>query len=533
MSEDIWYDEVFSVIYARKSFKDIIYLTGNDVHPPLYYFYLKLMSGLIRLLLPHTGEITASKLSSLVPYFALVIISFTVIRKRFSFFTASVFVFLMTFMPQLSNYYVEIRMYSLALLLITCAFLCAVRIVRGGPGGGDTCISAACEDGYKEKMRLKRADIAAYAGFFIFSLMAAYTQYFACVAVAGLYVFLGIFLCADYLTVRKQRARSKNKLAAFGLCIAGSIVLYIPWLPVLKKQIEAVSGSYWIQPLTLRSIFGCVKFIYLPVLSGGYKDYIPAVLTLAVSAAVMGLYIKRFISYGKENDTDVIKRGIFTAFAGVFILIFVFAIGFVLSALGSPVFVYRYLVPGLGVFYLGLSYMADEVLYASADAQAKKKRVPLFCFSVFSLCAFILGASFTAKGFYNEENKKLLQTPITIEALKGIDEGSTVVCNFDQTAVLMSFYLNEYLEKNVDIRLYEDDIDDAAALMLDTEVSSVTGDEIAALTADGDKEIYFFGSFNSREDILKDWEKLGIKNTPEGTYLLERYWFNVYDIRAN
>jgi hypothetical protein len=45
-------------------------------------------------------------------------------------------------------------------------------------------------------------------------------------------------------------------------------------------------------------------------------------------------------------------------------------------------------------------------------------------------------------------------------------------------------------------------------------------------------DVYFLGSFNSREDLLKEWEQYGITYTEDGSYLLERYWFNVYHLKS-
>ena len=41
----------------------------------------------------------------------------------------------------------------------------------------------------------------------------------------------------------------------------------------------------------------------------------------------------------------------------------------------------------------------------------------------------------------------------------------------------------------------------------------------------------FFGSFDSRDDILKDWKtSYGIGSADTGSYMAERYWFDVYEL---
>lgn len=41
-SEEIWLDESFSIHMMGHSLDEIIHFTSIDVHPPLYYFILKL-----------------------------------------------------------------------------------------------------------------------------------------------------------------------------------------------------------------------------------------------------------------------------------------------------------------------------------------------------------------------------------------------------------------------------------------------------------------------------------------------------------
>ena len=55
--QDIWFDEVFSVNFIQHSYKEIAALTGKDVHPPLYYWYLKLFHDIGKVLVPAASSI--------------------------------------------------------------------------------------------------------------------------------------------------------------------------------------------------------------------------------------------------------------------------------------------------------------------------------------------------------------------------------------------------------------------------------------------------------------------------------------------
>ena len=48
--------------------------------------------------------------------------------------------------------------------------------------------------------------------------------------------------------------------------------------------------------------------------------------------------------------------------------------------------------------------------------------------------------------------------------------------------------------------------------------------ELVASNAD----VYFLGSFNSREEIVEHWKELGISSDLLGEALVERYWINFY-----
>ena len=50
---------------------------------------------------------------------------------------------------------------------------------------------------------------------------------------------------------------------------------------------------------------------------------------------------------------------------------------------------------------------------------------------------------------------------------------------------------------------------------------------------DDGRTVWFFGSFNSREAIREEWEKDGISTDEIGSYMLERYWFNIYKLNLN
>ena len=71
----IWFDESYSVGMANHTFSEIWQIGGNDVHPILYYWMLKIVSILTG------GSILAYRIFSMIPIAILGILGFTHIRK--------------------------------------------------------------------------------------------------------------------------------------------------------------------------------------------------------------------------------------------------------------------------------------------------------------------------------------------------------------------------------------------------------------------------------------------------------------------
>lgn len=471
MGEDIWYDEVFSMGMSERSFQDIIHITAKDVHPPLYYFYLKVIQDVSAVLFPFASKVVVAKMASILPVIGLFIVAFTSVRKRFSLLCSGLFLFLIMTMPQMSTYMLEIRMYSFAMLFITIAFL------------------KACDIAEKEKMEYRD-----YVIFFVCGIATAYTQYYACIAIVALYLILFI-----YLLIKR---REKKSLYSLLICVVLSIISYIPWLPVLTAQFHKVSEGYWIQPMTIRSLFGCIKFIYLPVSANAKMNYISAFIMIASTIVSMILFIK------KKPD----KNKLFMAIAGIMMLIFVILSGFLLSIIGRPVFVYRYMIPCLAVFWLVIAC----VLISSMDKK----------WSMILLIPFIIGAFFTTKGFYEEEHKKIGQMENTGEALSELPKEAVIVTNFDHVTAISSYYL-----KN-DIYLYEGTADPLIPEMYPNCRQTCDEDMIYHFLKEN-KEVYFFGSFNARDELIAKWSERGITSEEINSCLLERYWFNIYKLGVN
>jgi hypothetical protein len=87
-----------------------------------------------------------------------------------------------------------------------------------------------------------------------------------------------------------------------------------------------------------------------------------------------------------------------------------------------------------------------------------------------------------------------------------------------------------YYRPDCSVLLYEGEIDQLLPDMLGNITDNVNDSDIQNLVKDNPENVYFWGSFNSREEIVASWEKLGISNELLDNILIERYWINVYKL---
>lgn len=583
--QDIWFDEVFSVNFIQHSYKEIAALTGKDVHPPLYYWYLKLFHDIGKVLVPAASSIVLCKLASMLPFAGIFVYTLTAIRKNFGLHVAGLFWFLIMTMPQISNYTVEIRMYSLALFFITAAFVHSYELVCAFPAQGvseaertvEPEATAGTEETAESGVAAGTEEVAepGAAGsevtsgaalasgsvtgenglikwwkrnkhwllFWVYGILTAYTQYYACVAVIAIYIALFVFFVVKvhkgktektsckkthiYKEQSKEQEAILTKAPVKGwkaehtteqetgriagkcigkvlLCAGLSVLAYLPWLPFFFSQVRTVSSSYWIQPLTWKSIFGCMKYIFLPVSYAVKKNYVLACVMILVFGAA---FLYSFLMKRKD------ARGRFFLLTGLWIAVFTTLIGFVCSILNRPIFVYRYLIPCLGAMWL----VAAVVLW---DFVEKNWGILLFV-------PFLLSGYSNMQGFYGEENKKIVEMKATQSFLADFPKDAVVLCNFNHVQAVTACYLKDSNE----IWLYGSNPEDLIAELLPQCRGLEDTTELSQLVKE--RDVYFFGSFNSREELLKEWKTEGIAYTEEGTYLLERYYFNVYHLVTN
>jgi hypothetical protein len=307
----IWQDEVFTLRLIRLPYWDGILATANDVHPPLYYLLLKLFVSLLTAC--GIDTITAAKIFSVLPVSLLMVLAGRKLLKRYGFETALLFVILL-FGTQIIRFAVEIRMYSLAILFVTMAYLYADEIRH--------------EDTRKN-----------WTGLTVCTLLGAYTHYDAVVAISLVYL---------YLLVRGIRSGTWKKcLASAGAAVLG----YLPWLFVIVHQVQTVpaDASY---DMTLTRL---ARYAVWPFST----SCLPLTILIAGVSALLAV--------GSLFHKPLDRLAVLAELNPLYMT----GVGILMALATGKFYTGKYILPGWGAFWLGIAL-------AWKDDRRRKQIIALF-----------------------------------------------------------------------------------------------------------------------------------------------------------
>ena len=317
--ENLWFDESYSVGLANHTFTEIWTIGGNDVHPILYYWILHIINLIFE------NKIICYRLFSLVCISILGILGFTHIRKDFGKNVGLIFSFLVFFLPVNMVYTGEIRMYALAMLLVTLMCIYAYRVYKN-----------------RDKKQIKN-----WILFAIFSLASAYTHYYA-LATAGI-VNLMLFVFFTKEAVKEKKIT--NNLKMFFAIAIPQIILYIPWIVSLLLQVKQVSSGFWISIKFPDSLIEFFNFQFTGNLGG--DAYVNPVI-----AGIFGILICAYMIYAniKNKSKEEKPEKLAILIWGILVL----AICLVSLIIWRPIIYARYMLCVTGLFIFFLSYTMAE-----------------------------------------------------------------------------------------------------------------------------------------------------------------------------
>ena len=293
----IWADELYTMRVVDSNIPDAINYVLKDVHPPLYYMLLKPYVDFFTFF--GSNRIVIAKSFSIIPFVSMLIWSNKVISKRYGDEVAWIYL-LLVFGTRVIMYAIEIRMYSLAMLFVTMAYLYANEIR------------------YDNSLRN-------WILFTVCSILGAYTHYYAVICLSLVYFYL-LYFCYKNKCIKK-----------WIICFAVTCISYIPWLIILADQLTRVNEG-WGANL---SIIDIIMFAIFPF----YTNELVSSGLIALICVVI-VFLTFNIKKNKDKSFMILSQ---------WNPVYVGIIGIIIALITKKFFTGKYMLPGWGIFWLGIS----------------------------------------------------------------------------------------------------------------------------------------------------------------------------------
>ena len=215
--KNLWFDEVFSWHLSLDNFYTIIVRTANDIHPPLFYFILKIWTTAFG------DSVAAMRLLSAIFTSSAVFFIYS-LSKRYLDIPVAVLVVLLYIVSPLNLYYSqEVRMAGINLFWNLGSVYFLLKLTEK---------THDYHRIFKDKFTLT---------YILFTAAAIYTHYFS-------FFIVG----AELLYILYIYHKSPKQYISYLLLIAAVAVLYLPWVPELITHFSR--GQSWRSPQTLYDV---------------------------------------------------------------------------------------------------------------------------------------------------------------------------------------------------------------------------------------------------------------------------------------
>jgi uncharacterized membrane protein len=297
--KNLWFDEVFSWHLSTGSFLDITWGTSADIHPPLYYYLLKIW------ILMFGDSVFVLRLLSALFSSVSVLFIYPIARKVLDRKESFIVLILYSLSPLNLYYSQEARMAALNLLLNVSALYFFFKTLE-----------------FKGRFTLflKNPNVWAYT---VLTTFALYTHYFSFTFLAGEVIYL-------LINFRKLTRRIHHFLFIYILMFVG----YLFWLPILIKHMT--TGQPWRTPQSIVSLFEQLFYFAKDISLGLYHFYadydlmklINVILILLFGITFLGviyfIYKKRKEKKSAKSFPDCYTLILFVTFIPVFFACLIF-----------------------------------------------------------------------------------------------------------------------------------------------------------------------------------------------------------------
>lgn len=337
----LWHDEAFSALMIRYPWGEMFQRLGLDVHPPMYYIFLRLWHYIF-------GESMLS-LRGFSIFFGTAAIwagyMFTkeAFKNEKAALWAAVFIAINPFQLQYVN---EARMYTFGAFFALMAgyFLVKALNTQSELFAGEKLNMPNLPDSLKAKRRL----FWNYLGFTLSMIIIIYTHYylFFTATALGLYGLLYLYF---------HHAGSIKKYLWLLLSFIVIVLSFLPWLKTFLFQYRQVQAGYWISKMTVWSIPSTFWDMLIGFERDTNKQSTQIMLIFVILFSLFMLY--RFLRKTESFAKWLTVLAVLAPFGGALL----FALLARLKGSGSSVYLDRYFLFGSLFYSVALAVWLKEI----------------------------------------------------------------------------------------------------------------------------------------------------------------------------
>ena len=347
-NNNFWCDECLTIRLLDFDFATMLKEETLDMHPPLYHIIFYVTCKIFGCT-PFVYHIV-----SYIPYVLAIILTLTVLRKRFGIKFAFIMVTFLSVLFTSFNFVQEVRMYEWGMLFVLCAFISAIELM-------------------KEK---RNRD---FVFFTISAVLCAYTHYYCLLTVSIMFLYLIIWAI-----------KTKEKptiIKTIGSAVA-AILLYMPWIIYFVSIFFNVAIHGNTASTRIQLITHCVLSLF----------YNGAVVFFIFILVVLILYVLRkndIIKFKPETEKKIDKTISFMNLndlewkwisLGMIVIFATILIPTVFSYIVQPIVEMRYFFPISAIAWFIVAFCASK---CKASTVATVSVLAVTMLFAAPLCTFI------------------------------------------------------------------------------------------------------------------------------------------------
>ena len=445
-NNNLWLDEAFSASIIRCGFKEMLTRTANDTLPPFY----NLAAWCFTRIFGYSS--VTLKLFSVLPMVILMLIAAYCLTRCCSVFTACAYIMLITAMPYMLEHGVEIRMYSWALFFASASAIFAICMMKD----------------------MAHTEI----WLIVCTVLGAYTHQYALITEVYIWLMLLVYCIKNRMVFRWL------KYAA--LCI----VLYIPCAVLTLFQMSRAVTYFSATAPSLKALLSSLRYPFVT-----HYTAVSALLLLSVAVLFAAAVLMR-------EYTAAFYMIIYVCIAGMSY--------FVMAITDSSFFSSRYLMPAIGIMWLGAAVASGGVILrigqheTSSGGNVRIARLMRCMIPALGAAVVVSSLVICYRTQYAEEYVDDTAFEEFI-ASTGEDDGYVIYENFPEIQICLEYYAPW--------------------------LKAYGADELDGVS--GSKYVFISGSANiDEESVLSEYtgSKKNYEAVSLGNYAFDRYTFKAYTL---